>query len=91
MAFQVLPSYLHTKAVDRMLSSAWPDESLPRSWFSLFDLRRLNKRRRRRLGEEDDKLGREWKRVVWELLGVGEKLMALGRLTNFLIFLYDGR
>lgn len=89
MTLLVLPSYLYSRIRDRMLSSSWSDEDLPRSWFSLLDLRRRFVKRRR---EEDDGLwGREWKRVAWELLSLGEKLGAIAALVNFLVFLYDGR
>lgn len=89
MTLLVLPAYLHSRIRDRMLSSSWSDEHLPRSWFSLFDLRRILLKRRR---EEDDGLwGNEWKRVAWELMNVGEKIGAMAGLVNFLVFLYDGR
>lgn len=91
MTLQVLPAYLHSRLRDRMLSSSWGDEPLPTSWFSLLDVRRAFKSRRRRTGEEEGQLGREWKRVVWELLSAGEKLGAVAGLVNFLVFLYDGR
>ena len=57
----------------------------------MLDVRRAFKSRRRRTGEEEGQLGREWKRVVWELLSAGEKLGAVAGLVNFLVFLYDGR
>ena len=89
MTLLVLPSYLHSRIRDRMLSSSWSDEDLPRSWFSLFDLRRILSKRRR---EEDDGLWRnEWKRVAWEVMDLGEKIGAIAGLVNFLVFLYDGR
>ena len=91
MVLEVLPLYLHARLRDRMLSAAWSDESLPRSWLSLIDLRRLSKRRRRAADEEDGRWRGEWKRVVWELLSLGERLAAIAGLANFLVFLYDGR
>ncbi|ORY90190.1 Pex12 amino terminal region-domain-containing protein [Leucosporidium creatinivorum] len=89
MTLLVLPSYLYSRIRDRMLSSSWSDEDLPRSWLFLLDLRRgLVKRRRE---EDDGQWGREWKRVAWEVLSLGEKLGAIAALVNFLVFLYDGR
>ncbi|BGP12377.1 peroxisome assembly protein (Peroxin-2) [Rhodosporidiobolus nylandii] len=90
-ALVVLPPYLHARLQDRMLSSSWADEPLPRSWLSLFDLRRLILTRGRRREEEAIQMKREWKRTAWELLGVGEKLAALAGLLNFLVFLHNGR
>ncbi|BGO99130.1 peroxisome assembly protein (Peroxin-2) [Rhodotorula toruloides] len=86
----VLPPYLHSRLQDRMLTSSWADEPLPRSWFSLVDLRRLMTRGRRR-EEEMIQWKREWKRTGWELLNVGERLLAVLGLVNFLVFLYNGR
>ncbi|KAJ8297193.1 Ran-specific GTPase-activating protein 1 [Rhodotorula toruloides] len=86
----VLPPYLHSRLQDRMLTSSWADEPLPRSWFSLVDLRRLMARGRRR-EEEMIQWKREWKRTGWELLNVGERLSAVLGLVNFLVFLYNGR
>jgi peroxin-2 len=91
MSLQILPAYLHSRVRDRMLSAAWSDEALPRSWFSLVDPRRLSAARRRGNGEEEGQWGREWRRVVWELLGLGERLGAVAGLVNFLVFLFDGR
>lgn len=91
MAFQVLPGYLSARLRDRMLTASWSDQPLPRSWFSLVDVRRLSRRRRRRNEEEEDQWGREWKRVAWEVMGLGEKLGAMAGLANFLVFLYDGK
>jgi peroxin-2 len=90
MTLLVLPSYLHARLRDRMLSSSWSDEPLPRSWLSLIDIRRSFKRGRRR-GEEEGEWRGEWKRVVWELLSIGERAAAVAGLVNFLVFLYDGR
>lgn len=86
----VLPPYLHSRLQDRMLTSSWADEPLPRSWFSLVDLRRLMARGRRR-EEEMIQWKREWKRTGWELLNVGERLSAVLGLVNLLVFLYNGR
>lgn len=86
----VVPPYLHARLQDRMLSSSWADEPLPRSWFSLVDLRRLRARGRRR----DDELiqwRREWKRTAWEVLSLAERFSAVLGLANFLVFLYNGR
>ncbi|GAA5997243.1 pex2/pex10/pex12 family protein [Rhodotorula paludigena] len=86
----VVPPYLHTRLQDRMLSSSWADEPLPRSWSSLVDLRRLRARGRRR----DDELiqwRREWKRTAWEVLSLAERFSAVLGLANFLVFLYNGR
>ncbi|KAK4701548.1 peroxin-2, partial [Phenoliferia sp. Uapishka_3] len=91
MALEVLPAYLYARIRDRMLSAAWSDESLPTSWFSLVDIRRFSKQRRRETGEEEGDWRGEWKRVVWEVLGLGERLAAIAGLANFLVFLYDGR
>ncbi|GAA5987632.1 hypothetical protein JCM11641_001174 [Rhodosporidiobolus odoratus] len=90
-ALVVLPPYLHTRLQDRMLASSWSDEPLPRSWFSLVDLRRLIRTSGRRREEEVIQWRREWMRTAWELLGVGEKLSALAGLLNFLVFLHNGR
>lgn len=87
----VLPPYLHVRLHDTMLTSSWEDEPLPRSWGSLIDLRRGFGRDRRRREEERIQWKREWKRSLWELLGVGEKLGAMAALANFLVFLYNGR
>ncbi|GAA5895807.1 hypothetical protein JCM5296_006672 [Sporobolomyces johnsonii] len=86
----VLPPYLHARLQDRMLTSSWADEPLPRTWISLVDPRRALISGRRR-GEEMIQWRREWKRAIWELLGAGEKLAAFAGLANFLIFLYNGR
>ncbi|BGP36401.1 peroxisome assembly protein (Peroxin-2) [Rhodotorula kratochvilovae] len=86
----VLPPYLHSRLQDRMLSSSWADEPLPRSWFALVDLRRLLVGGRRR-EEEMIQWRREWKRTGWELLGVAERFSAVLALANFLVFLYNGR
>lgn len=86
----VLPSYLHTRLQDRMLTSSWSDEPLPPSWLSLLDLRRLF-RRRRNLPPGVATLSSNWKRVVFELIRLGEKLGQIAGLANFLVFLYDGR
>lgn len=90
-ALVVLPPYLHSRLQDRMLSSSWADEPLPKSWFSLVDLRRLIRTRGRRREEEMIQWRREWKRAGWELLGVSEKLASLAGVINFLIFLHNGR
>ncbi|GAA5888837.1 hypothetical protein JCM6882_002872 [Rhodosporidiobolus microsporus] len=90
-ALVVLPPYLHTRLQDRMLSSSWADEPLPRSCFSLVDLRRVALTRGRRREEEVIQMKREWKRTAWELLGVAEKLGSLAGLLNFLIFLHNGK
>jgi peroxin-2 len=94
IALTVLPSYLLAKLRDRMLSSSWSDEPLPRNWFSLIDPRRAFIRQSSRRSEEQEeggRWGREWKRVIWEGLRVSEKVIALADLVNFLVFLYDGR
>lgn len=92
IALSVLPSYLLARVRDRMLASSWSEEPLPRQWYSLIDPRRLlPSKSRRRNTDESGRLGREWRRVVWEGLRVGEKVLALLDLTNFLIFLFDGR
>ncbi|CEQ38796.1 SPOSA6832_00242 [Sporobolomyces salmonicolor] len=89
-ALFVLPPYLQARVQDRMLTSSWADEPLPRTWISLIDPRRglISGRRR---GEEMIQWRREWKRAIWELLGAGEKLAAFAELANFFIFLYNGR
>ncbi|KAM0793534.1 hypothetical protein ACM66B_000972 [Microbotryomycetes sp. NB124-2] len=89
MTLQVLPAYLHARVRDAMLSSAWSDEALPRSWLSLFDVRRVMTKQRRQ--RDEGQLVNEWKRVAWELMAVGEKIGAIAGLANFLVFLYDGR
>ncbi|GAA5922922.1 pex2/pex10/pex12 family protein [Sporobolomyces koalae] len=89
-ALFVLPPYLHVRLQDTMLASSWSDEPLPRSWGSLVDVRRLFVPRPRRQ-EELIQWKREWKRSLWELMGVGEKLGAVAALANFLVFLYNGR
>lgn len=88
MTLQVLPAYLHARIRDRMLSSSWSDEPLPRTWLSLVNPARLTKKRRL---EEDGLLQAEWKRVAWELTNIGERLGAIAGLVNFLVFLHDGR
>ncbi|KAK4055154.1 peroxisome assembly protein (Peroxin-2) [Microbotryomycetes sp. JL201] len=89
MTLQILPSYLHSRVRDAMLSSAWSDEALPRSWISLLDLRRVMSKQRRQ--RDEGQLANEWKRVAWELVTFGEKIGAMAGLANFLVFLYDGR
>ncbi|GAA6063918.1 hypothetical protein JCM10212_003536 [Sporobolomyces blumeae] len=86
----VLPPYLHARLQDRMLSSSWSDEPLPRSWASLVDVRRLLVKGPRK-EEERIQLKREWKRAVWELFGLGEKFGQIAALASFLVFLYNGR
>lgn len=89
-ALVVLPPYLQARLQDRMLDSSWADEPLPRSWFSLVDLRRLRARGRRRTDELARWSG-EWKRMAYELLSTGERLGAVLGLLNLLIFLYNGK
>ncbi|KAM0756509.1 hypothetical protein T439DRAFT_308996 [Meredithblackwellia eburnea MCA 4105] len=91
MVLTVLPAYLHSRLRDRMMTSFWSDEPLPQSWLSLVDLRRLSRSRRRETGEDDGEWRAEWKRVVWEIMSLGERIAAIAALANFLIFLYNGR
>ncbi|BGP52618.1 peroxisome assembly protein (Peroxin-2) [Rhodotorula sphaerocarpa] len=89
-ALVVLPPYLQARLQDRILDSSWADEPLPRSWFSLVDLRRLRTRGRRRTDELARWSG-ELKRTAYELLSTGERLGAVLGLSNLLIFLYNGK
>lgn len=92
IALTILPPYVLAKLRDRMLSSSWSDEPLPRNWFALIDPRRAFPSRTGRSDDEGaSRLSGEWKRVIWEGLRVGEKAIALADLVNFLVFLYDGR
>lgn len=86
IVLEVLPSYLQSRVRDRMLAASWSDNPMPRTWLSLFDLRR-----RRRESDDPGLLADEWKRVIWEVLGFTERLGAIASLVNFLVFLYDGR
>ncbi|KAI5476383.1 hypothetical protein MNV49_007832 [Pseudohyphozyma bogoriensis] len=91
IALAVLPPYLFSRLRDQMLSSSWADEPLPRTWLSLIDLRRASRRWRRRNGEEEGQWGWEWKRAVWEVINLGERIGAILGLANFLVFLYNGK
>ena len=89
----VLPSYLHTRLQDTMLSSSWSDYPLPQSYFSLLNLRRLSAARHRAdtLSPSRTTLPSEWKRLIWESTRLSEKVGQIAGLINFLVFLYDGR
>lgn len=61
---------------------------MPRRWIHLLQLHQLLKAR--------DSPSRErwlasWRRVVWEVIERGEKVVAVAGLVNFLLFLYNGR
>ncbi|GAA5898997.1 pex2/pex10/pex12 family protein [Sporobolomyces salmoneus] len=95
ISFVVLPPYLSSRLQDRMMTSSWSDEPLPRSWFSLINPTRaligLRSRNFERREEEMIQWKREWKRSIWELLRASEKLANMAGLINFLVFLYNGR
>ncbi|KAL8284161.1 hypothetical protein RQP46_004910 [Phenoliferia psychrophenolica] len=81
-------------AVDSSLTSVQKTADMAREVLPLYLHARIRDRmlrRRRAVGEEDGEWRGEWKRVVWELLSLGERIAAIAGLANFLVFLYDGR
>lgn len=86
LGLAVVPSYLRARLSPEI--SSWADEPMPRRWTSLLNITNLTKdtyspARQRFLAF--------WRRVAWELVERGEKLVAVAGLVNFLIFLYNGR
>lgn len=86
LALAVVPSYLRAR-VSPLLSS-WGDEPLPRSTLSLLNLTNLL---RPRTSPRRIRFLAQWRRVLWEALERGEKLVALFGLVNFIVFLYNGQ
>ena len=92
-ALAILPTYLHTRLQDTLLTSTWSSHPLPRSPFSLLNPFRLLPSRRRSdfLSPTHTTITNEYKRLLYESLQLSEKLGQIIGLVNFLIFLWDGR
>ena len=61
---------------------------MPRRWISLLNVSNLGKET---YSPARQRFLAAWRRVVWEVVERGEKLVAVAGLVNFLIFLYNGR
>lgn len=72
-----VPSYIHAKVRDAMLVNGWPDYPRPRSWLSI--------------SKQPARRKREMRRLAWDALLNGEKVLGFSKLANFLLFLYNGR
>lgn len=86
LALAVVPSYLRARLTPQI--SSWADDPLPRGKLDLLNIWHL---RKEQYSPARQRFVASWRRVAWELVERGEKLVAVAGLVNFLVFLYNGR